>query len=137
MFAFGRAVAQSSPMNLPPNIQSIVDGVVASGRTRISLNELSDLVVEDPSIGNAEIEVLIHAFESRGIEVGDSLDISPAQQVLVSVLQTAHAIRKREGRAPSVDEIAHEAGLEAALVRRSLSAVRRMSDASDPEGTER
>jgi hypothetical protein len=67
-----------------------------------------------------EVDALIQAVESAGrrIEADDSIRL---QQELALVLPRARAFVTTHGRRPTVEELAVELGLTAAVVRRALS----------------
>lgn len=117
-------------MDISPNLQSIIDDLVDSGRTEVSLDELAELVIGDPAIGQGELEVLIDALEHRGIEVV-STEVTPAQKVMATVFTAAHALRESLGRAPSIDEIASHTGLQREAVQGAITHARRISRVQD------
>jgi hypothetical protein len=67
-----------------------------------------------------EVDALITAVEATGrrIEADDSIHL---QEELALVLPRARAFVVAHGRRPTVDELAAEAGVSAAVVRRALS----------------
>ncbi len=67
-----------------------------------------------------EVDALITAVEATGrrIEADDSIRL---QEELALVLPRARAFVVAHGRRPTVDELAAEAGVSTAIVRRALS----------------
>lgn len=124
-----RRSSQDDAVNLPPDLERIVQGVIASGRRELSLDELADLVFHERGVGYGEIELLIDAFEERGVAVGaPSPDADAAGDLLAPVLATARALQAELGRAPTAEEVAARAGLQPADVKRALTFARTLSD---------
>lgn len=107
-----------------------MDGVLASGRRDLSLNELADMVIGKPAIGHGEIELLIDALEAEGIEVGEQPAVDP-QDVLGAVLTAARTLRDKLGRAPTAEEIGALAGVDALDVKRALEYGRTLAKPRD------
>jgi hypothetical protein len=107
-------------MPLRPELVAVVESVVASGASRISLDALSE-AIGAMAIALEEIELLISEIESRGITVGD--DAPPAMTHLPQVLGAARTLRAEFGRTPTSSEIAERSGLRVEEVRVALFAV--------------
>lgn len=122
------AATQNGRVDLPPELERIVEGVLASGRRELSLDELADLVFHERSVGYGEIERLIDAFEERGVSVGASPPRDDAaSELLAPVLSSARALQGELGRAPTAEEIAARAGLDAGEVKRALAFARTLA----------
>jgi hypothetical protein len=125
-----RQGTQNGSVSLPPELERIVEGVLASGRRELSLDELADLVFHERSVGYGEIERLIDAFEARGVAVGGPPpDDDQAGELLAPVLASARALQAELGRAPTPEEIATRAGIDLGAVKRALAFARTLSSA--------
>jgi hypothetical protein len=84
----------------------------------VHLNDLAEVIGTEP-ISPDEIEALVERLEASGLRVGEPLD-SLDVLVIRETLASARRLRAALGRAPTVDEIAADAGHPAHAVRRAL-----------------
>ena len=100
---------------------ALLDEILAKNEpgSVISLDVFAELLAPH-GLGADEVDELIAAVEKTGrrIEADPSIHL---QEELALVLPRARAFVATHGRRPTVDELAAEAGVSAAVVRRALS----------------
>jgi hypothetical protein len=107
---------------LRPFLQEILDAILAAHPDGLTLNALSEELVDKP-VTHADIEELIAALEDRGIDLeGPEPPVRPEE--LFRVLTAARALAAETGARPSPEEIAARTGLTPAVVRRVLRSAR-------------
>jgi len=84
----------------------------------VHLNDLAESIGVE-AVTPDEIEAIVDRLEAAGLRVGEPLD-SLDVLVIREVLTSARRLREGLGRAPTVDEVAADAGHPAHLVRRAL-----------------
>ena len=105
-------------MALRPFLQEILDAILAAHQDGLTLNALSEELVNKP-VTHADIEELIGALEEAGIDLeGPEPPVRPEE--LFRVLTAARALVAEKGARPSPEEIAERTGLTPAVVRRAL-----------------
>jgi len=103
---------------LSPFLQEILDAILAAHPDGLTLNALSEELVNKP-VTHADIDELIGALEEKGIDLeGPEPPVRP--EVLFRVLTAARALLAETGARPSPEEIAERTGLTPAVVRRVL-----------------
>lgn len=105
-------------MPLRPELQAIVDTILAAHPGGLSLNQLSEELLTKP-VSYADIDEIIGALEDAGVDL-DAPDRPARPEDLARVLAAARALSAETGRRPTPEEIAERAGLTAAVVRRAL-----------------
>ena len=105
-------------MALRPFLQEILDAILAAHPDGLTLNALSEELVNKP-VTHADIEELIGALEDKGIDLeGPEPPVRPEE--LFRVLTAARALVAETGARPSPEELAARTGLTPAVVRRVL-----------------
>src|SRR4051794_29557301 len=104
-------------MDLPPNLQTIVDDIKAAHPDGLSLDELGEELIRKP-VSHGDVELIITALEEHGFDLEDPAPGRPEE--LSRVLNAARALTAETGKRPSPEEIAERAGLTAIAVRRAL-----------------
>jgi hypothetical protein len=103
---------------LRPFLQEILDAILAAHPDGLTLNALSEELVNKP-VTHADIEELIGELEDAGIDLeGPEPPVRPEE--LFRVLTAARALVAEKGARPSPEEIAARTGLTPAVVRRAL-----------------
>ena len=103
---------------LRPFLQEILDAILAAHPDGLTLNALSEELVNKP-VTHADIEEMIGALEEAGIDLeGPEPPVRPEE--LFRVLTAARALVAEKGAKPSPEEIAERTGLTPAVVRRVL-----------------
>jgi hypothetical protein len=103
---------------LRPFLQEILDAILAAHPDGLTLNALSEELVNKP-VTHADIDELIGALEEKGIDLeGPEPPVRPEE--LFRVLTAARALVAEKGARPSPEEIAARTGLTPAVVRRVL-----------------
>lgn len=105
-------------MSLRPKLQAIFDAIVAAHPNGLTLNLLSEELV-DKQVDYADIEELIEALEAAGIDL-EGPEQQPPPEQLLQVLGAVRTLSSATGKRPSVDEIAAHTGLTPTAVRRAL-----------------
>ncbi len=106
------------PVALRPFLQDILDAILAAHPDGLTLNALSEELVNKP-VTHADIEELIGAIEDAGIDLeGPEPPVRPEE--LFRVLTAARALVAEKGGRPSPEEIAARTGLTPVAVRRAL-----------------
>jgi hypothetical protein len=103
---------------LRPELQQIVDVILAAHPGGLSLNQLSEELLRKP-VSYADIDEIIGALEDAGIDL-DGPDRPASPEDLARVLAAARALTAETGKRPTPEEIAERAGLTPATVRRAL-----------------
>jgi hypothetical protein len=103
---------------LRPKVQAIFDALMAAHPDGLSLNLLSEELVDKP-VDYADIEELIGALEEAGVDL-DGTEPPPPPEQLFQVLTAARALATETGKRPTTAEIAARTGLTLAIVRRAL-----------------
>ena len=88
------------------------------GGGTVDLNDIAD-VIDARAVSYEEVEAIIGRLEDEGMAVGEPLtgyDVGLMRNVIV----TAHRLREKLRRKPTIEEIALEAGLPPFAVRRAL-----------------
>jgi hypothetical protein len=85
---------------------------------RVDLNDIAE-VIAGRAVSYDEVEDIVTRLEARGLRVGDPLTIRDVD-VIRSVIVSAHRLRERLDRSPTVDEIAADSGHPSHVVRRAL-----------------
>jgi hypothetical protein len=106
--------------NVRPLIQAIIDELLHRHRAErsVDLNDIAE-VIDARAVTYEEVEVIIDKLESEGLEVGEALsgyDVG----VMRSVIVTAHRLRDKLRRSPTIAEIAEGSGHTPHAVRRAL-----------------
>ena len=109
-------------MPLRPQLQEIVDAILAAHPEGLSLNELSEELLTKP-VTYADIDEIIGALEDAGVDL-DRPDRPAGPEDLAKVLAAARALTAATGKRPTPEEIAARAGLTAPAVRRALELAR-------------
>ena len=105
-------------MSLRPELQTILDEILAAHPDGLTLNELSEELVYRP-VTYPDIDELIAALEEAGIDLeGPEPPARPEE--LMKVLTAARDLAAAQGTRPSPDEIARHTGLTPMAVRRAL-----------------
>jgi hypothetical protein len=103
---------------LSPNLQAIVDAIMASHPGGLTLDELGEELLHRP-VTYADIDEIIGALEARGFDLeGPAPPARPEE--LARVLTAARALGVELGRRPTAAEIAERAALTPIAVRRAL-----------------
>lgn len=105
-------------MALRPFLQEILDAILAAHPDGLTLNALSEELVNKP-VTHADIEEMIGALEEAGIDLEGPEPPVRAEE-LFRVLTAARALVAEKGARPSPEEIAERTGLTPAVVRRVL-----------------
>ncbi len=105
-------------MPLRPELQTILDALLAAHPDGLTLDDLSDVTWNKP-LSYADIDELIGALEEAGVDL-DKSEPQPPPEELMKVLAAARALTRETGKRPTVDEIATRAGLTAPTVLRAL-----------------
>jgi hypothetical protein len=105
-------------VSLRPEIQTIVDAIMAAHPGGLTLNELSDELLQRP-VSYADIDEIIGALEDAGVDL-ERPETPPDPAQLASVLAAARALTQETGKRPSAEEIGARVGMTAADVRRAL-----------------
>ena len=105
-------------MALRPFLQEILDAILAAHPDGLTLNMLSEELVNKP-VTHADIEELIEAVEDAGIDL-EAPEPPVRPEELFRVLTAARALVAEKGARPSPEEIAERTGLTPAVVRRAL-----------------
>ena len=113
-------------MSLRPELQSIVDRLLASGNSGdpITLDALGE-AIGSRAVTSPEIDAMITALEAKGQQVR-APEGGHGPGTLKQVLTTARVLRTELGRTPRPDEIAARAGLSAEQVTHALALARVM-----------
>ena len=105
-------------MPVRPFLQEILDAILAAHPDGLTLNALSEELVNKP-VTHADIEEMIGALEEAGIDLeGPEPPVRPEE--LFRVLTAARALVAEQRARPSPEEIAERTGLTPAVVRRAL-----------------
>jgi hypothetical protein len=103
-----------------PLLESILGELLSRhrGTGRVDLNDITE-VIGGRAVSYEEVDRLIGELEAAGLRVAEPLS---GQDVVVmrSVIVSAHRLRARLSRRPTVDEIASECGHPPHAVRRAL-----------------
>ena len=105
-------------MALPPKLQKIFDAIRAGHPEGLTLNTLSEELVDKP-VDYGEIEELIGALEEAGIDLVGA-EPPPQPDQLRQVLIAARALAAETGKRPTTAELAARTGLTLTVVRRAL-----------------
>ena len=105
-------------MPLRPKLQAIFDALMAAHPGGLSLNTLSEELVDKP-VDYADIEELIGALEDAGVDL-DATEAPPPPAQLIQVLGAARALAAETGKRPTIAEIAAHTGLTLTVVRQAL-----------------
>lgn len=105
-------------MALSPKLQAILDALMAAYPTGLTLNALSEELVDKP-VDFGEVEELIGALEEAGVDL-DGPEPPPQPAQLFEVLTAARALAAETGKRPTTAELAARTGLTLAVVRRAL-----------------
>jgi len=103
---------------LRPFLQEIYDAIMAAHPQGLTLNQLSEELVNRP-VSYGDIEELIGALEDAGVNL-EAPEPPSSPEELFRVLTAARALAAETGKRPSPDEIAGRTGLTTAAVRRAL-----------------
>jgi len=103
---------------LRPKLQAIFDAIMAAHPNGLTLNLLSEELVDKP-VDYADIEELIGALEAEGVDL-DGAEPPPPPEQLFQVLKAARALAAETGKRPTTAELAARTGLTLAVVRRAL-----------------
>jgi hypothetical protein len=103
---------------LRPFLQEILDAILAAHPDGLTLNTLSEELVNKP-VSHADIDELIGAIEDLGIDL-EAPEPPVRPEELFRVLTAARALVTETGARPSPEEIAARTGLTSAVVRRAL-----------------
>jgi hypothetical protein len=103
---------------LRPELQAIVDTLLAAHPEGLSLNELSEELLTKP-VTYADIDEIIGALEDAGVDL-DGPDHAASPEQLAQVLATARTLSAETGQHPTPEAIAARAGLTPVVVRRAL-----------------
>jgi hypothetical protein len=103
---------------LRPQLQAIFDALMAAHPNGLTLNALSEELVDKP-VDYADIEELIGALEEAGVDL-EGPEPPPEPQQLFQVLTAARALLSEIGRRPTTAELAERTGLPLTVVRRAL-----------------
>jgi hypothetical protein len=103
---------------LRPFLQELLDAILAAHPDGLTLNALSEELVNKP-VTHADIEELIGAIEEAGIDL-EAPEPPVRPEELFRVLTAARALLAENGARPSPEEIAARTGLTPAVVRRAL-----------------
>jgi hypothetical protein len=103
-----------------PAVERILEELLRRHRAtgHVHLNDLGE-VIGVMAISQDEVEALVDRLEAEGLRVGEALD-GPDVLLMQGVLASARRLRAALGRAPSVEEIAVDAGQPTHVVRRAL-----------------
>lgn len=109
-----------------PIIDSIVEALVSRhrGSGRVDLNDIAE-VIGPNAVAYDEVEHIVERLEAQGLRVGEPLtpqDVAVMRRIIVS----AHRLRAKLRRRPTIDEIAVESGHPTHAVRRALEAAGRV-----------
>jgi hypothetical protein len=110
---------------LPPDLQAILDDLLAAHPDGLTLDELSEELVRKP-VGYAEIDLLIGALEQAGFDL-EGKETPTRPEDLARVLSAARELASELGQRPSAEQIAARTGLTAVAVRRALRYGRSMA----------
>lgn len=105
-------------MALRPFLQEILDAILAAHPDGLTLNTLSEELVNKP-VSHPDIDELIGAIEDLGIDL-EAPEPPVRPEELFRVLTAARALVAETGARPSPEEIAERTGLTPAVVRRAL-----------------
>jgi hypothetical protein len=103
---------------LAPELQAIVDALLAAHPDGLTLDELGEELLRKP-VGYAEIDLIIGALEQAGLDLERS-ETPTRPEVLVQVLAAARTLAAELGQRPTAEQIAGRTGLTAVAVRRAL-----------------
>jgi hypothetical protein len=103
---------------LRPKLQTIFDAIMAAHPDGLTLNTLSEELVDKP-VDYAGVEELIGALEDAGVDL-DGPDSPPPPEQLIQVLAAARALAAETGRRPNIAELAARTGLTLTVVRQAL-----------------
>jgi DNA-binding IclR family transcriptional regulator len=106
-------------VSLRPELQTILDALLAGHPNGLTLNELSE-ELSTKSVTYADIDEIIGALEDAGIDL-DAPEPVASPDELMKVLAAARALTEETGKRPSAEEIAARTGLTASAVRRALN----------------
>lgn len=106
-------------------LDSIVEQLLARHRAigRVDLNDIAEVIGTRP-VTYEEVEHIIARLETEGLRVGEPLthsDVARMRHIIV----TAHRLRAKLSRRPTIDEIAADSGHPPYAVRRALETGRR------------
>jgi hypothetical protein len=113
---------------LRPELQEIVDAILATHPEGLTLDQLSEALLTKP-VSYADIDEIIGALEDSGIDL-DAPEVPARPEDLAQVLAAARAITAETGKRPTTEEIALRAGLTPSVVRRALKLGRSMASSS-------
>lgn len=105
-------------MALTPKLQAIFDAIMAAHPNGLTLNLLSEELIDKP-VDYGEIEELIVALEEVGIDL-EGPEPAPPPEQLFQVLAAARALAAENGSRPTTAEIAARTGLTLTVVRQAL-----------------
>ena len=105
-------------MGLRPELQAIFDAIKAGHPEGLTLNTLSEELVDKP-VDYADIEQLIAALEEDGVDLAGP-EPPPRPEQLREVLKAARALAMETGKRPTTAELAARTGLTLTVVRRAL-----------------
>jgi hypothetical protein len=107
-------------MELRPELASVASQLIERHRDRgeVGLDALGEAIGE-LAISHDEIDALISALESAGLEVGAPSG-DGAALALRAVLPAARALERELGRRPTIGELAARTGLPPGAVRSAL-----------------
>jgi hypothetical protein len=103
---------------LRPQLQSIVDAILAAHPDGLTLDQLSEELLAKP-VSHGDIDEIIGALEGAGIDL-DAPEAPARPEELMRVLAAARTLSEETGKRPSAEEIARRTGLTAVAVRRAL-----------------
>jgi hypothetical protein len=110
---------------LRPELQTIVDAIMAANPQGLTLDQLSEALLTKP-VSYADIDEIIGALEDAGIDL-DAPEIPARPEELSQVLAAARALTAETGKRPTTEEIAERSGLTPAVVRKALKLGRSMA----------
>ena len=105
-------------VTLSAKLQAIFDTLMAAHPSGLTLNVLSDELVDKP-VDFGEIEQLIVALEEAGVDL-EGPEPPPQPEQLFQVLTAARALAAETGKRPTTAAIAARTGLTLTVVRRAL-----------------
>jgi len=103
---------------LRPDLQDVVDTLLAAGADGLSLDELAD-ALGTKQASYEEVDAMIEQLETGGVDLR-ALAADKLHAQLRQVMTSARQLVTDLGRHPSTHEIAERAGLPQAEVRRAL-----------------
>lgn len=105
-------------MALSPKLQVIFDAIMAAHPDGLTLNLLSEELIDKP-VDHGEIEELIVALEEAGVDL-EGPEPAPPPEQLFQVLAAARTLVTETGGRPTTAAIAARTGLTLTVVRRAL-----------------